>query len=150
MSVAAGQTVSLEYTLRDDQGQILDSNVGGEPLSYVQGQQEILPKLEEALLGLQVGGTKKVTLSPQDAYGEVDEEAIVEVPLERIPEDARKVGTRLQGQSSDGRVVTPVVVEVRESSALLDFNHPLAGMILQFEVKVLGVEKSGGPEEKAN
>jgi FKBP-type peptidyl-prolyl cis-trans isomerase SlyD len=150
MSVAAGQTVSLEYTLRDDQGQVLDSNVDGEPLSYVQGEQEILPKLEEALLGLQVGGTKKVVLSPEDGYGEIDKEAIVEVPLERIPEDARQVGTRLQGQASDGRVVTPVVVEVREDSALLDFNHPLAGMTLEFEVKILGVDNPSGPDKEAN
>jgi FKBP-type peptidyl-prolyl cis-trans isomerase SlyD len=142
MSVAAGHTVSLEYTLRNDQGQVLDSNVGGEPLSYVQGQQQILPKLEEELLGLQVGGTKKVTLTPQDAYGEVDEEAIVEIPLERIPEEAREAGTRVQGQAPDGRTVTPMVVEVREATALLDFNHPLAGMTLEFEVKILGVEKT--------
>jgi FKBP-type peptidyl-prolyl cis-trans isomerase SlyD len=144
MLVTTGRKISLEYTLWDDSGDMLDTNVGGEPLTYVHGQQQILPKLEEALEGLQVGASKKVALRAEDAYGDVDEGAIIEVPLDRVPEEARTVGTRLRGESPDGRVVTPIVVELREGTALLDFNHPLAGLALRFEVKVLGVESASG------
>lgn len=139
MTVTAGRSVSLEYTLKNDEGTVLDSNVDGDPLTYIHGRQEILPKLEEALEGMKTGDSRQVTLAPADGYGEVDKEAIVEIPVDRIPEDARKVGMRLQGKSPDGRVVTPLVVEIKESTCLLDFNHPLAGVTLKFEVKVLDI-----------
>ena len=143
MVVSAGCRVSLEYTLKNDGGEVLDSNVGGSPLTYTHGESDILPKLEEALAGLGVGDSKQVTLAPGDGYGDVDESAIVEVPLSVVPERARKPGKRLQGKAPDGQVVTPLVAEVRESTAVLDFNHPLAGETLHFDVKVTAVAAGG-------
>ena len=92
-----GSTVSVEYTLKLDDGTTVDSNVGEEALSYTQGGSQILPALEEALLGLAVGDSKEVKLTAEQGYGSVNPEAFQEVPLDQIPEDARTVGTMPRG-----------------------------------------------------
>ncbi len=85
------------------------------------------------------GESKSVVVEPAEGYGEVDAEAYVEVPLEKIPEEAREIGTRLQVQDKNGLTHHPSVKEVKDSSIVLDFNHPLAGKTLHFDVKVVDV-----------
>lgn len=139
-AIENGAKVQLEYTLKDDGGEVLDSNKGREPLTYTQGQKQIIPGLEQALSGMHAGEEKKVTIKPVDAYGEVNPSAVTEVPKEMLPPDALKVGTQLvaQSQAGDRRIVR--IKEVREKTVVIDLNHPLAGKTLFFDVKVLGVE----------
>lgn len=145
MTVSNGKTVSLEYTLTLDHKEVLDSNVGGDPLTFTQGSHDIIPGLEDALEGMKVGDSKQVTVAPENAYGKVDPQAFQEVPLEHIPPDARKVGVQLQGRDPQGNLVHPRVAEVKEKAVVLDFNHPLAGKTLFFDVKILDIQSGMAP-----
>ncbi len=135
-----GSSVSIEYTLKLDDGTTVDSNVGEDPLTYEQGASQILPALEVALAGHRTGDTKTVRLTAEQGYGAIDPEAYREVALEVVPEGSREVGTAMVARSPEG-VETPIRVhEVRDESIVLDFNHPLAGQALNFDVKVLAIE----------
>lgn len=138
--VSKGKQVSLEYTLKLEDKSVVESNVGKEPMTYTHGQQEIVPGLEKALEGLAVGATKHVTVKPADAYGEVDPKSIHEVKKNQVPEKAWKVGAELEAKSPDGQSLFPRVKEVKGDSIVLDFNHPLAGKTLYFDVKVLDIK----------
>lgn len=140
MTVSEGKSISMEYTLTLENKEVLDSNVGGEPLTFTQGSHQIIPGLETALDGMKAGERKQVTVAPEEGYGKVDPQAIQEVPIDQIPPDARKVGVQLQGKDGQGRVVHPTVTEVKEQVVVLDFNHPLAGKTLYFDVKILDVK----------
>jgi FKBP-type peptidyl-prolyl cis-trans isomerase SlyD len=139
-AVQNGATVSLEYTLKNDGGEVLQSNKGGEPLVFVQGRQQIIPGLERELVGMRPGEEKKVVVKPEDAYGDVVPSAQTEVPREAIPKEALKVGTPLMARSGSGEPRPVVVKEIKETTVVLDLNHPLAGKTLYFDVKVLGVQ----------
>lgn len=137
--VSKGKHVSLEYTLKVNEKDVVESNVGGEPMTYVQGAEEIVPGLEKALEGMSVGEKKHVVVKPVDAYGEVDKKAIQEVKKNLVPEHAWKVGAELEARGPDGQSLFPHVTAVKEDSIVLDFNHPLAGKTLYFDVKVLDI-----------
>ena len=138
--VKNGKQVSIEYTLKLDDGTTADSNVGGEPLSYQAGADQILPALDEALVGLKVEESKKVTLPPEQGYGLVDPAKFETVELSAIPEIARKPGAQLMAQDPNGNQLPVRVHEVSESTIVLDLNHPLAGQNLNFEIKIVAVE----------
>lgn len=135
-----GVTVSIEYTLKLDDGTTVDTNVEGDPLTFVQGSGQILPALEEQLDGLDVNESKQVTLPPEKAYGDVKKDAFQTIPLERIPEDARQVDARLVAQDDKGNKLQLRVHEINGDQAVLNLNHPLAGKTLHFDVKVLAVQ----------
>ncbi len=137
--VENGKTVSIEYTLTLDDGTRADSNVGKEPLVFEQGANRMLPAFEEQLVGMKVDESKQFTLTAEQGYGAVRPERFREVPLDRIPEDARKPDARLVTQDGAGNRRLVRVQEVREEVAVLDFNHPLAGQKLNFDVKVLEI-----------
>lgn len=139
MSISSGKKVSLEYSLSTD-GEQLESNKGKDPLVYTHGKQEIIPGLESALDGLATGDTKQVTVKPEDGYGAINDQAFVEVKLEQIPEEARKVGANLMTKAQDGSPLRARVKELKGEMVILDFNHPLAGKTLTFDVKVLNIE----------
>ena len=141
MVVEAGKKISIEYTLSIDPEGVVDTNVDSDPLTYVQGTQQIVPALEKALEGKAVGETVEVTIDPKDGYGERSEEAFQEVNKSQVPEEAQKVDTVLQGHDNEGGVVNARVSEVRDETVVLDFNHPLAGKTLQFSVKILGIQE---------
>ena len=145
MTVTDGKTISMEYTLTLDNKEVLDTNVGEAPLKFTQGSHEIIPGLETALEGMKTGESKQVTVAPEQGYGEVNPQAIQEVPIDQIPPDARKVGAQLQGKDGQGRMVTPKVKEVKEQVVVLDFNHPLAGKTLFFDVKILDIQTAAAP-----
>ena len=147
-TVTDGKSVSLEYTLTlDDDKSVVESNVGKQPLIYTHGTQQIVPGLEKALEGLAVGDTKEVTVPPAEGYGEKNPNALQEVQKQLIPPDALVVGTRLQGQAPDGHMVYPRVAEIKDNTVVLDFNHPLAGKTLHFDVKVLAIQP-GQPQSQ--
>jgi FKBP-type peptidyl-prolyl cis-trans isomerase 2 len=138
--VEEGSKVSIEYTLKLDDGTTADSSVGRDPLVYTQGGKEILPALEEALSGLAVGQSKQVKLSASDGYGETDEEAFRQIELSQIPEEAREAGTTLVVGAPDGSRRPVRIVEIKDETAIIDFNHPLAGQNLTFDVKIIAVQ----------
>ena len=119
---------------------MLDSNKGRDPLTFTQGEHQIVPGLEKALEGMRPGDEKKVTVAPADGYGPIDPAAHTEVPKDAIPSDALTVGTQLVARSPTGETRVVRVKEVRDSTVVIDLNHPLAGKTLHFAVKVLGVE----------
>jgi FKBP-type peptidyl-prolyl cis-trans isomerase SlyD len=142
-SIQAGSRVSLEYTLRDEGGAVLDTNTGKAPLEYTQGSEQILPALEKALVGLHAGDRKKVTIAPAAGYGEIDPSALTEVPKDRVPADALVVGTELVARTAAGQTRVVRVKEIKPETVVLDLNHPLAGKTLEFDVKIVGVEPPG-------
>ncbi|HEX9443136.1 MAG TPA: peptidylprolyl isomerase [Candidatus Binatia bacterium] len=137
--VKDGSTVSLEYTLSGEDGALIESNKGKEPLRYVDGRSQIIPGLEKALEGLKVGAQKKVTVKPEDAYGPVDPSAFNEVPKDIIPQESLKVGTILMATNAQGEVREVRVHEIKEKTVVMDMNHPLAGKTLVFDIKILAV-----------
>ena len=147
MTISKDKQVSIEYTLKLDDDSVVDTNVKGDPLTFVFGSGKIIPGLEKELEGMKVGDNKKVTVSPEEGYGESNPKALVEVEKDKIPEGALKVGAMLQGQSAEGAEVYARVSEVRESTVVLDHNHPLAGKTLHFDVKITGV--SDAPKEQS-
>jgi FKBP-type peptidyl-prolyl cis-trans isomerase SlyD len=138
--IGEGSKVSIEYTLKLDDGTTADSNVGGAPLVYEQGKGQILPSLEKELTGLGVNDSKKVKLSPRQGYGEVNPEAIQKVPAEMIPEEARQPGAQLLAEDGAGQKRPVRVKSVEEDQVVVDLNHPLAGKTLHFDVKILAIE----------
>ncbi len=117
---------------------MLDTNKGKDPLIFTHGRGQIIPGLEKALLGMKQGETKHVTVPPAEAYGAKDPQAMIELPKDRVPPDV-VVGAQLTGRNQNGQPVRAVVKEIKEKSVLLDFNHPLAGTTLIFDIKVLSV-----------
>ncbi|MCP4253748.1 MAG: peptidylprolyl isomerase [Candidatus Scalindua sp.] len=146
MDVSTGKQVSIAYTLTLEDETVVDSNVGAEPLTFIQGSHKIIPGLESVLDGMEIGDSKQVTVTPEDAYGSVNEDAVSEIEKTYIPKDSLKVGAVLQGQSPDGRVIVARIVEIMEETVMLDYNHPLAGKTLNFDVEILDVQNAPIPE----
>jgi len=135
-----GSVVRFEYTLSDDNGEIIQSNRGQDPVTYTHGQHEVIPGLEKGLSGMEVNEQKSIRLRPEEAYGPVDAKAFKEVPKTEIPAEALKVGTPLSARGPEGKDVIIQVHEVKQKTVILDFNHPLAGKTLNFDVKVLAIQ----------
>lgn len=148
LRIEHGSTVRLEYTLKDDTGTVLDTNKGGSPLTYTQGEQQIIPALEKQLAGLHAGDEKKVVLKPEEAYGTVDPSAQTEVAKELLPQEALGVGKRLMARDASGEERPVTIKEVKDKTVVLDLNHPLAGKTLSFDIKVLGVDPPKPAEAK--
>lgn len=134
-----GKKVSLEYSVFGEDGKMVDSNVGGSPLVFNMGTHQILPALEEAIASLNEGDTKKITLAPERAFGIVDPEAFKEVDAKAIPQDLRYEGAILGVQDDAGNQYRIRVHAIEGEKAVVDFNHPLAGKTLTFEMRILAV-----------
>ncbi len=141
-AVSAGKQVSIEYTLKLEDKSVVDSNVGAEPLTFIQGSHNIIPGLENSLDGMKIGDSKQVTVKPEDGYGHIDKNAVLEIEKEQIPQGELKIDSVLEGQNADGQIVHARVKEIKEKTVLLDLNHPLAGKILYFDIKVLDVQEA--------
>lgn len=148
LSVGDGLVVSLAYKLRLDDGEEVDSAAGDDPLVYLHGAQNIIPGLEQALTGLRVGDARSVTVSPGDAYGEMDPDAFELVPYDAFPGDLElEVGMGLRMvESGTGRQMEAFISELRDDGALLDLNHPLAGETLHFDVEVVSLRRATAEE----
>ncbi len=150
LTVTDGLVVSLDYTLRLDDGEIIDASEQ-EPLEFLQGYNQIIPGLERALAGMKVGESKEVIVAAADAYGEEDEDAYQLVERTLFPPEMElEEGMQLRMRDAQsGEAVDVVIAEVNEGNVLLDFNHPLAGEELHFQVKVVGL-RPATPEELAH
>jgi len=136
--IAPDHVISIEYILTDEAGAELDSNKGGEPLSYLHGHGQIVPGLEAALAGKSVGHSAQITVKPADGYGVHDPDRVVTVGRDRFEFEV-EAGQVLEASLPDGGHVPFIVVEVNKEHVVLDGNHPLAGKTLHFDVKVVGV-----------
>ncbi|HEY5527988.1 MAG TPA: peptidylprolyl isomerase [Thermoleophilia bacterium] len=149
MKATRGAVVSLGYTLKDDEGTILDTNEECEPLTYLHGFDNIIPGLERGLEGAGVGFKDAIVVEPLDAYGEVDPEAIFSVSRSDFPEEMIVTeGMQVVGDTPNGPV-SLVVVEVADDEVVVDANHPLAGMRLHFDVEVLDLRAATDAELNA-
>ncbi len=139
--------VTVEYVLRDEEGDVLDSSGAedGEPIEYVHGYGMLVPGLEAALVGLKSGDKKEVTVSAEEGYGDRDEELVLEIERTEFP-DGVEVGDEFVATSPDGEEVVLHVLEVNDDGVLVDANHPLAGMTLHYEVEVTSVRPATDAE----
>jgi FKBP-type peptidyl-prolyl cis-trans isomerase SlyD len=139
MQVAHNRVVSIDYTLKDEEGHVLDSSEAHGALAYLHGAGNIVPGLEEALHGREEGERISVQVSPEQAYGEKDESLQQSVPREAFQTDMTlEPGMRFQATGPHGtQLIT--VVDVQGDQVTIDANHPLAGQTLNFEVKIVGV-----------
>jgi FKBP-type peptidyl-prolyl cis-trans isomerase 2 len=140
LAIQAGSMVAFDYTLTDETGHVIDTSKGKEPMHYVHGKGQIIPGLEKELAGLTVGSEKKVTVKPEDAYGPVNPQAFQEVPKDKIPAEALKVGAVLTATGPEGQRVPVRVHEIKENTVVMDFNHPLAGKTLLFDIKITEIK----------
>ena len=139
-SVTDGDYVYMEYTLKMEDGEVVDSNVGSDPLNFIHGKGQIVPGLEKQLTGMKKGENKHVVVKPEDGYGKIREDAIREVSREKIPEESHKAGAKIQGRTATGRVIPMTVKEVKDKTIVLDYNHPLAGKTLYFDVNIVDIQ----------
>jgi len=144
ITVANDIVVSMAYVLRVEDGQLIDQSEDDAPLEYIQGARQIIPGLEKALIGLNVGDEKIVEVKPADGYGERDPDDIVEMPRGNLPESIDlSVGKPLKMKDSEsGESFKAYVVESNLETVTLDFNHPLAGRTLNFHVKIINLRQA--------
>ena len=137
MHIAEQSVVSIHYTLTNDAGETLETSDGREPLVYLHGAQNIIPGLEGELSGKSVGDSFDVTIQPEEAYGTVNPELVQTVPHSAF-EGVEKVepGMQFQARGDDGETQVITVTEVADSGVTVDGNHPLAGQVLNFSVRV--------------
>lgn len=140
MTIQKGSRVSFNYTLTVD-GEVVDTTEGKEPFQYTHGQAKIIPGLTRQLEGLGVGDEKRIEIPPEEAYGMIDPNAFQEVPRSQLPADTEpQVGMSLQARTLEGETMTVRISELKQDTVVVDFNHPLAGKTLTFQVKIVSVE----------
>lgn len=147
MKVDKDRVVSIDYTLKDDTGEVIDTSEGREPLAFVYGSGSIIPGLEKNLEGKTPGDEFQVTVKPEEGYGEYNDQLIVEVSKDNFEEGAEiNEGMQVQATKSDGSAQVLTVKDIADDKVTLDANHPLAGQTLHFEVAVTEVREAT-PEE---
>lgn len=142
MSLMIGDkmVVSMHYTLTDNDGKVLDSSEGAEPLDYLHGAGNIIPGLETALIGKVADDALKVTVEPKEGYGELIPELIQKVNKSAFEGvDNLEPGMAFEAQGPDGQVQRVVISAVEGDEVTVNGNHPLAGVTLNFDVKIVGV-----------
>ena len=148
MRVAKETVVAIEYTLKDDQGNIIDASGERGPMEYLHGAQNIIPGLEQGVEGLVAGDTKNVLVPPQLGYGEYSEKLLQLVPLTAFGANTPQVGMRFHAETNLGmRVLT--IKKIDGEEVTLDGNHELAGKTLHFDIKVVSV-RAAEPTELAH
>ncbi len=145
MKIEDKKVVRIEYTLKDDAGETLDSSDGREPLAYLQGAKNLVPGLEKALEGKAAGDTLDVKISAEDGYGQRDERRVQRMPIRKLPNKTAQVGMRYRVDSETGPGFL-LVTAVKGDYATVDGNHPLSGMNLNFSVKVVDVRDATAEE----
>jgi FKBP-type peptidyl-prolyl cis-trans isomerase SlyD len=145
-SVQKDVVVSMEYTLKVD-GEEIDSSQGQEPLQFLVGHGNVISGLEREMMGMKVGETKDVVIQPEDAYGVFDDEAFMNVPRGEFPKDMPlEEGLELSVRDDSGQSRYARVDTIEGDSVTLNFNHPLAGDELHFNVKVVGLREPTAEE----
>lgn len=135
-----GDTVKVHYTGKLEDGTVFDSSIEKEPLTFTLGEGNMIKGFESAVLGMQVGDSKTAVIVSDEAYGQRNEEMVVEVPANNVPENiSPEVGQQLAIQQPDGRTIPVTVTQVDEEKVTLDANHPLAGKDLVFDIQLVDI-----------
>lgn len=146
MQIEPNSVVTLHYTLKDNDGKVIDQSDDGSFL-YLHGAMNIIPGLENALTGKAAGDEFSVTVSPEEGYGDKDPQRIQEVPKDMFENAADiQIGMQFHAQGPDGNAIVVTVSEVKDDSVVIDANHALAGVELNFEVKVVEVREASEEE----
>lgn len=146
MKVAENAVVTIDYTLKDSEGQVLDTSEGAGPLAYLHGAGNIIPGLEEALAGKEAGDKVEATIAPEKAYGERHDQLQQDVPAELFSGVEKvEVGMQFQSETEQGPVLV-TVTDIKDETITVDGNHPLAGVELNFDVAVREVREASAEE----
>ncbi len=146
MQISERKVVTIDYTLTNNDGEVIDTSKGHEPLSYLHGVGNMIPGLENALDGKSTGDSLSVSVAPKDAYGERDEELIQVAPRHMFG-DVEELAPGMQFQAhTDEGIEAVTVVAVNGDKITVDGNHPLAGTVLNFDVKIVDVREASGEE----
>jgi peptidylprolyl isomerase len=136
-----GNTVKILFSIRLDDGSVVGTSSEQSELTFILGQRKVLKSLEEGVIGMKVGDLKKISVSPEQGYGQYNKDLVLRVDREEFPPDVElKAGRTVQYQNRDGERVNLVVNTVDEKTVTVDGNHPLAGLDLIYEVKVTAIK----------
>lgn len=139
MKAKEGSKVKIEYEGKLEDGTVFDSSEKhGKPLEFELGKQMVIKGFEEAIIGMEKGQEKEITIKPEQAYGEYNDQLIKKIPREQLPQDQEpKPGMMLAIGTPDGRQFPAKIKEVTDKEITLDLNHPLAGKTLKFKIKLV-------------
>jgi len=147
MLIGAHKAVSIDYTLTNDAGEVIDSSAGGAPLVYLHGAGNIISGLEKALEGKQGGDQVIVAIEPEDAYGEYSPELVATLNRAMFEGvDELEVGMQFHASGPDGGMQIVTIRDVEGDDVIVDGNHPLAGQRLNFDVKIISVREASEEE----
>ncbi|MFP4113802.1 MAG: FKBP-type peptidyl-prolyl cis-trans isomerase [Spirochaetota bacterium] len=146
MEVAHDRVVTIAYTLKDPNGNVIDSSENHGDLAYLHGHSNIVEGLEDALEGKDVGDTVETTVQPEKGYGERHDQLVFTVPRSSMPDGDLEVGMQFAAQDKEGNQQVVTLVDVDDEEVKLDANHPLAGQTLHFDVTVNDVREASGEE----
>jgi len=136
----------IEYTVKNSKGEVVDSNKGQAPLEFIGGKGQIIPGLEKEVENMQVGEEKTVNVPASEAYGEYNEEMVQEVPIDQFEGIDLQKGMTLYGQTPDGQTIAVTVKDFNDKTVTIDYNHPLAGEDLTFDVKLVSKREATADE----
>lgn len=138
--VKEGDVVRVHYTGKLTDGEQFDSSVGREPLEFTVGAGQMIKGFDDAMPGMSVGDKKTINIPPEHAYGEKNEQAIIEFPKENVPPEMKlEIGMQLQLKDQEGRPFPVTVSDIREDAVILDANHSLAGKELVFDIELMEI-----------
>lgn len=141
--VENGKMIAIEYRVKNQEtNEVVDENIGGEPLEFLMGSSQVIAGLEKGIEGMQEGDSKQIIVAPEDAYGEYRIDFLQEVPREQFEGIDLKEGMTLFGHGEDGRSVQVTVKSFNDANVMIDYNHPLAGKTLVFDVSIKGVREA--------
>jgi FKBP-type peptidyl-prolyl cis-trans isomerase SlyD len=147
MNIADKLYVAFDYKLTLDSGEEIDSSSGRQPLGFITGSGQIIPGLEKAMMGMTVGDSSKISVEPEDAYGQARPEMVQDVPRSQFPDDMDlKPGMAFQAQGPQGPIVINIKEIKDENTVVVDLNHPLAGKKLHFDVNIVEVREPTAEE----
>ncbi len=137
MVVKKGDKIKVDYTGSFENGEVFDaSEKHGQPLEFEAGSGMVVPGFDAAVIGMEIGEEKEFVLNPEEAYGMVDERAIQKVPKDKFPKEA-KVDMIIGVPLPDGQQIPAKIIKIDEKEVTIDLNHPMAGKILKFKIKIV-------------
>ena len=135
-----GDTVKIHYTGKFNDGKVFDASKEEEPLEFVLGEGQVIPGVEEAVIGMNPEESKTTTIPPEKGYGQYHEDMVVDVDKSKFPEHIQpELGLELELKQEDGESVYVVVTNITDEEVTLDANHPLAGKDLTFDIRLMEI-----------
>jgi len=140
MPLKSNQVITIIFTLKDSDGNIIEATTKERPFSFISGGNQVLPKLEDTLGQMLIGSKRTIVLSPEDAYGDYDDSALQQVSRSEFPDDTDiQEGMTFIADSPDGQQLPFLIKKIEEENITIDFNHPLAGQTLTFDLELLSL-----------